>query len=99
MVARRSDAQVSAERFTKHPLTDRVDSSAGYSIRLRRDRIEYTDQLGTQVIQAEWSPGRGTRVMVFISGVPDDSHRRREDTLGNIARAFDAAGWHLSIRE
>ena len=57
-----------AETFKKHRLIDRVAASDGYSIRLRRDRIEYTDQLGTLVIDAEWAPGRGTWVMAFRSG-------------------------------
>lgn len=55
-----SDAQMPPVQFKKHRLIDRVDSSAGCSIRLRRDRIEDTDQLGTLVVDAEWAPGRGT---------------------------------------
>ncbi len=63
------------------------------------DRVEYTDALGTLDIDAEWSPGRGVRVMAFTSRVPDEAHRRREDVFLNLARAFDAAGWHLKVLE
>ena len=86
-----------AEQFKKHRLIDRLDSSAGYSIRLRRDRIEYTDHLGTVVIDAEWSPGRGTSVMAFSSSFPEEVPRRRDDVFSNLERAFEAAGWHLKI--
>lgn len=86
------------ERFQKHRLTDRVDSSAGFSIRLRRDRVEYTDGVGTLHIDAEWSPGRGVNIIAFTSNVPDEAHRRRQDVLGNLARAFDSAGWRLTVR-
>lgn len=88
-----------AETFTKHRVIDRVDSSDGYSIRLRRDRIEYTDQLGTLVIDAEWAPGRGTWVMAFRSSFPDDAQRDQGHVFSNLERAFEAAQWHLKILE
>ena len=92
------DGSVPDEKFRKHRLTDRVDSSAGYSIRLRRDRVEYTDEVGTVYIDAEWSPGRGVHIIAFTSNVPDGAHRRREGVVGNLARAFDSAGWRLTVR-
>lgn len=86
------------ERFKKHRLADRVDSSAGYSIRLRRDTVEYTDHLGTLSIDAEWAPGRRTWVLVFPASIPDTADRPPQDVISNLKRGFAAAGWRLSIR-
>ncbi len=77
--------------------SDRVDSSAGYSVRLRRDRIEYIDGLGTAVIDAEWLPRRGASVHAFTSTMTGD--RDRDVTLQNIAKALAAGGWHLKVHE
>ena len=87
-----------AETFKKHRLTDRVDSSAGYSVRLRRDWIEYVDAVGALVIDAEWVPRRGANVNVFTSTLTGDVERRSV-VLGNISKALEAGGWHLRIRE
>ncbi len=92
------EAGRSEERFKKHRLGDRVDSSAGYSIRLRRDAIEYTDEAGTVLIDAEWAPGAGTWVLVFAGSIPEAAERQPEAVIDNLERAFTAAGWGLSIR-
>ena len=89
---------MSEERFKKHRLADRVDSSAGYSIRLRRDAIEYTDEAGTVLIDAEWAPGPGVWVLVFAGSIPKSAERQPESVVDNLSRAFMAAGWGLSIR-
>jgi hypothetical protein len=88
-----------AEHFKKHRLVDRVDSSAGSSIRLRRDRIEYTDQLGTFSIDAERAPGSGTRIMAFSSSFPEEAQWGRDVVFSNLERAFEAARWHLKTLE
>ena len=91
------DATV-AETFKKHRFTDRVDSSAGWTVRLRRDRVEYIDQLGTVAIEAEWTPMRVMSVRVFPSTATVDSGRR-DEALRNMSKAFDAAGWVLKVWE
>jgi hypothetical protein len=92
------DAGMPKERFTKHRLVDRIDSSAGYSVRLRRDAIEYADEAGTVSIDAEWAPGPGTWVLVFADSIPGSAERPPEAVIDNLERAFTAAGWGLSIR-
>ena len=87
-----------SETFKKHRLIDRVDSSAGYSVRLRRDRVEYVDAVGTLVIEAEWVPRRGANVNVFTSTLTSEVERQKV-VLENIAKALEADGWHLRIRE
>lgn len=86
------------ERFTRHRLSGRVRSSAGYTIRRRHFAIEYTDQLGSVSIDAEWQPGRGEWMTVCRAGIPDTPERRADDVIDNLRRAFGAVGWHLSIR-
>lgn len=92
------DAGIPEERFKKHRVADRVDSSAGYSISLRRDAIDYTDHLGTLAIDAEWAPSRRTWVLVFVASIPDTADRPHQAVVDNLQRAFSAAGWRLSLR-
>ena len=87
------DATV-AETFKKHRFSDRVDSSAGWTVRRRRDRVEYIDPLGTVAIEAECAPMRVTSARVFPSTATVDSDRR-DEALRNMSKAFDAAGWAL----
>ena len=87
-----------AETLRKHRFSDRVDSSAGWTVRLRRDRVEYIDQLGTVAIEAEWTPMRVTSVRIFPSTAAVDSDRR-DEAVRKMSKAFDAAGWVLKVWE
>jgi hypothetical protein len=89
---------MSDETFKKHWFLDRVTSSAGYSITLRRDCIRFRDELGAISIDAEWAPGKRISVIAYSSSLPDGEGRRRQEILGDLERAFAAAGWQLTVR-
>ncbi|GEN78516.1 hypothetical protein AFE02nite_02500 [Actinotalea fermentans] len=89
-----------SERFKKHWFLDRVISSRGYTITLRRDVVEYKDRAGGITLPAEWAPGRGTWILLFAAGLPEvlPGSRAKSEVVDDIVRAFDAVGWRLSVR-
>lgn len=89
---------VPEESFRKHWFRDRVTSSRGYTVSLSRDAVTYEDAAGTVRIDAEWAPGRRPWILLFAASVPEIAGRTRDDVVGDIVRACQAAGWRLSVR-
>lgn len=89
-----------SEEFRKHWFLDRVTSSRGYTITLRRDVVEYKDRAGAIALPAEWAPGRGTWILLFAASRPEilPGSRAKSEVIEDIRRAFDAVGWRLSVR-
>lgn len=86
------------ETFRKHWFLDRVTSSAGFVITVRRDRIIYRDAFGQFDIDAEWSPGRGVHMKAFTSSIPDSWEGRSAAMIvSDVQRAFGTAGWTLRV--
>lgn len=83
------------EQFRKHRLKLKIASSAGYSIQIHRERIEYVDELGEVAFGCEPSPYRGVDVMVSAREFLELSDRNPEEVIDRFRRAFAAAGWRL----
>ena len=88
---------MSVETFRKHWFLDRVTSSLGYVVTVKRDRVEVADAGGVIAIDAEWAPGRGTAMLLFPSSIPDEADRPRREVVARVERAFAAAGWTVKI--
>lgn len=87
-----------AEKFKKHWFLDRIASSAGYSVTLRRDCIRFRDGEGQLSIDAEWAPGKGVLLIAYSSSIPDgEGSRGRDAVLDDLKRAFAAADWGLRV--
>jgi hypothetical protein len=85
------------ETFKKHWLFDRVSSSLGYTVTLRRDCVRVRDATGEVTIDAEWAPGRRISVLAYPSSMSDDRGGRQREILPKVERAFAAAGWQLKV--
>jgi hypothetical protein len=85
------------ERFKK-TLRGRVISSSGYSVRIiGRTGLQYIDTSGELRIDSEAMAGPGIEVVVYVRSIPDSENRPRQQVLDNLARAFEFAGWTLSL--
>jgi hypothetical protein len=75
-----------------------VESSLGYRIRLAGPTgLEYLDSAGAIRIDSEVMSGPGWEVVVYLDSIPDTPDRPREVVLERIRRAFDFAGWRMTL--
>lgn len=86
-----------SERFKRSRWRRRIESSAGYSVRLAgRTGVEYRDSLGELRVDAEVMAEPGIHAIVYEQSVPDSPDRPKELVLGRLENAFAFAGWKLT---
>lgn len=77
-----------------------IRSSEGYGIRmLGRTGIDYRDDRGQLRIDAEAMSSPWNEVVVYSSSVPDTPQRSRSEVLDRLSRAFEFAGWKLTMED
>ncbi len=87
------------ERFHKTVLGT-IRSSEGYSIRvLGRTGLEYADDRVKIRIDSESMPDPWLEVVVYTRSIPDTPELPRTEIVDRIGRAFDYAGWRLTLQE
>lgn len=91
-----SGTDATPERFKKRWWRGQVTSSAGYSIRLQgRNTLVYRDADGEINVFFEPMAGSGITAAVSAASIEETPNRSRVEVMGNIARAFQYAGWTL----
>ncbi len=83
------------ERFNKHWVKYKIESSEGYSIQIHRQRIEYLDEVGAVDFGCEPSVYRGVDVMVSAREFLELRDHDPQVVIDRFRRAFAAAGWRL----
>jgi hypothetical protein len=87
------------EHFSK-TWGNRIRSSDGYSIRvLGRTGLEYKDDRVKLRIDSESMPQPWLGVVVYTGSIPDNSELPRAEIIERLQRAFDFAGWRLTLEE
>lgn len=84
------------EKFRRRRWRGEVLSSQGFSIRLNgRTSLTCKDLAGEIQVSSEAMAGPGTTVAVYSESISETPERSRSQVMGNIARAFQFAGWTL----
>jgi hypothetical protein len=77
-----------------------IESSEGYAIRMKgRTGLSYRDADGELRIDAEAMSSPWNEIIVRAGSIPDTPARRRAQVLQHLHRAFEFAGWRLSLEE
>jgi hypothetical protein len=77
---------------------ERVSSSDGYSVRvIGRTGLDYRDDLGSFRIDSESMSGPDMEVVVYPRSIPELPGRSRAEVLDRLRRAFEYAGWKLTV--
>ena len=77
-----------------------IRSSDGYQIRmLGRTGIDYQDDRGQLRIDAEGMSSPWNEIVVYSGSIPDTPERAREEVLDRLSRAFEFAGWTLTVED
>lgn len=77
-----------------------IRSSEGYSVRvLGRTGLEYSDGRLKMRINSESMPDPWLEVVVYTRSIPDTPELPRADVIDRLRRAFDYAGWRLTLEE
>lgn len=75
-----------------------IRSSAGYSVRVgSRTRIDYRDSSGQIRIDSEAMSDPWFEIVVYSGSIPDTPDRPRAQVLDRLRRAFEFAGWRLTL--
>jgi hypothetical protein len=88
-----------SETFTK-TWRGWVRSTDGYAIRLMgRSGIDYQDKDGRINISSEAMSRPWNEIVVYAGSIPDTPQRPRREVLDRLHRAFDFAGWRLTVED
>lgn len=88
-----------SERFRK-TWRGWIRSSDGYAIRVgSRTGISYRDDHGQIHIDSEAMSSPRGEVVVYTGSVPDTAERPKAEVLDRLRRAFEFAGWRLTLEE
>ena len=75
-----------------------IQSSDGYAIRVgSRTGIDYRDDRGEVRIDSEAMSSPWFEVVVYTGSIPDEPQRPRAQVLDRLQRAFDFAGFRLTL--
>ena len=78
----------------------RVYSSEGYSVRIvGRTGLDYRDDAGRLRIDSESMAGTPAEIIVYGKSIPDLPERSRDEVVGRLRRAFEFAGWGLTLEQ
>jgi hypothetical protein len=89
-----------SERFKKNRLTGWVRSSDGYAVRVGiKTRIDYRDQLGHIVINSERMSDPWNEIVVYAGSIPDTPERPKTQVIDRVGRAFEFAGWQMTLED
>lgn len=87
------------ERF-KRSWRGWVRSDDGYAIRLTgRTGIDYRDDVGRLRINSEAMSSPWNEIVVYTGSIPDVAERPRAEVLSRLRRAFEFAGWLLTLED
>ncbi len=77
-----------------------IRSSEGYAIRVgSRTGIDYRDREGEIHIDAERMAEPWSEVVVYTRSIPDVPARPRAEVIARLRRAFNFAGWKLTLED
>ena len=88
-----------SERFKKS-WRGWIRSTDGYSLRVgSRTGIDYQDLNGSIRIDFEAMSDSSLEVVVYTGSIPDTEERPRAQVLDRLRRAFEFAGWRLTLED
>lgn len=77
-----------------------IRSSEGYAIRVRgRTGVLYQDACGEMEIDSEAMSSPWFEIVVYTGSIPDLQERPRAEVLDRLGRAFEFAGFRLTLED
>lgn len=77
-----------------------IRSTEGYAIRaIGRSGIDFRDDHGQIHVDSEAMSTPWNEIIVYTRSIPDTVERPRREVLDRMRRAFDFAGWRLTLED